>query len=165
MPGRQRRDGGSTGPAADNKTTTENPQGRGGDRGRGRGRLAGPGPAGNHLAGRPLAARRLRQGGMHVRTLANERAGVGNGAAHDMTGWRGGLPLRQVTVMPGGWRGLRGCRSVPAQQGLDRGGDNGRRLSRRRSHGRHDLAKRAHARGACVSAQSRRSRVGCRRNR
>lgn len=38
MPGRQRRDGGSNGPAADNKTTTDNAQGRGGDRGRGRGR-------------------------------------------------------------------------------------------------------------------------------
>ncbi|MDV8001217.1 30S ribosomal protein S5 [Rhodococcus sp. IEGM 1408] len=48
MPGRQRRDGGSTGPAADSKTTTDNAQGRtgggagggrgGNDRGRGRGR-------------------------------------------------------------------------------------------------------------------------------
>ncbi|WP_291082443.1 ribosomal protein S5, partial [Dietzia sp. UBA5065] len=38
MPGRQRRDGGSNGPAADNKTTTDNAQARGGDRGRGRGR-------------------------------------------------------------------------------------------------------------------------------
>lgn len=45
MPGRQRRDGGSNGPAADNKTaTTDNAQGRAGggrggnDRGRGRGR-------------------------------------------------------------------------------------------------------------------------------
>lgn len=38
MPGRQRRDGGSNGPAADNKTTNDNAQGRGNDRGRGRGR-------------------------------------------------------------------------------------------------------------------------------
>ena len=38
MPGRQRRDGGSNGPAADNKNTGDNVQGRGGDRGRGRGR-------------------------------------------------------------------------------------------------------------------------------
>ena len=38
MPGRQRRDGGSNGPAADNKTTNDNAQARGGDRGRGRGR-------------------------------------------------------------------------------------------------------------------------------
>ena len=36
MPGRQRRDGGSNGPAADNKNTGDNVQGR--DRGRGRGR-------------------------------------------------------------------------------------------------------------------------------
>ena len=38
MPGRQRRDGGSNGPAADNKTTNDNAQARGGDRGRGPGR-------------------------------------------------------------------------------------------------------------------------------
>ena len=38
MPGRQRRDGGSNGPAADNKNTNDNAQGRGNDRGRGRGR-------------------------------------------------------------------------------------------------------------------------------
>ncbi|KZO58186.1 30S ribosomal protein S5 [Dietzia cinnamea] len=38
MPGRQRRDGGGNGPAADNKNTNDNAQGRGGDRGRGRGR-------------------------------------------------------------------------------------------------------------------------------
>ena len=38
MPGRQRRDGGSNGPAGDNTNRNDNAQGRGGDRGRGRGR-------------------------------------------------------------------------------------------------------------------------------
>ena len=38
MPGRQRRDGGSNGPAGDNNRTNDNAQGRGDNRGRGQGR-------------------------------------------------------------------------------------------------------------------------------